>query len=146
MIARVTPQYEAQPWRVATTQHTRIDHLLEAVLNATSSDDPRDLPQSWAELEKELLDHLDFEETEIFPKAERHLPATVARLRQEHRRIRELVCRLGVTADLHALGRWTALELIELLRVHAAHEEMTLYPLSRSSASEAPTLLPAPIG
>ena len=145
MIARAEPQYEAQPWRVATAQHTGIDRLLEAVLNATSSGDPRELPRRWAELETELLDHLDFEESEIFPKAEQHLPASVARLRQEHRRIRELVCRMGVSADLHALGRWTALELIELLRAHVAYEEMTLYPLSRSNASEAATLLPAPI-
>lgn len=120
----------------AGTQHARIDALLDAVSNATPCDDPAVLQRAWSELELAILRHFEFEETVVFPVIEDELPSTVARLRDEHRRIRDLVCGLGVSTDLHTLVPRTVAELTELFRVHHASEEMTIYPLLRARAAD----------
>jgi hypothetical protein len=108
-------------------EHQDVDAHLEAMKAAVVRDDPRALSVAWTRFERDLGDHMRFEETELLWRFAGFDPEEAAALRAEHDRIRKLVAELGISADLHTLRVGVADQLLEELRAHARREEKTLY-------------------
>jgi hemerythrin-like domain-containing protein len=108
-------------------EHAWLEQALFDLACAAEGADPSELLHAWSELERGLLQHLDFEEREIFPLVVPFHAKAVDTLRDEHDRVRKLVTELGVRAELHTLRKDAIDDLVEALRRHAEHEDRTLY-------------------
>jgi len=109
-------------------QHERLESTLQGLVRAAESIDRSELQRVWTVFERELSAHLDYEESKLFPLVEGFHPGEIQALRSEHRHIRNVVAKLGVSCDLHSLNQDALLELVESLRRHAEREDRTLYP------------------
>jgi hypothetical protein len=107
--------------------HTRLEQLFQALLDAAEGADQPTLQRIWGDFERGLITHLVAEERYLLPLVETEYPVDAQRLRREHAKIRALVADLGVKTDLHLLRKDKAAELVELLRSHARWEDATLY-------------------
>lgn len=117
---------------------TRIEALLLSLSQPSQNDDPARVSERWMELEHELARHLAREEMQVFTRLAKQFPGTIERLREQHRTIRQLMCREGVCSRLNARSPALAAELAELLGSHRAFKESILYPLARSAALAEP--------
>jgi hemerythrin-like domain-containing protein len=117
--------------------HERLDELFQALLDAVEAADASTVSLVWGDFERGLLAHLEFEESSLFPLLEAQHPETIGALRLEHVLIRRLLDELGIYADIHALRKDVAEELVAKLRAHAELEDRTLYPWAEAVASEA---------
>lgn len=84
------------------------------------------------QLQEQILEHLEWEEQEIFPAFDDWLgtPRVCRELGYEHQGIRRLLP--GLTTALEGTARqWEqfSLDLIHLIEHHIEHEEVGLYPL-----------------
>lgn len=107
--------------------HVRLEKIFAELLNAVESDDSPTIQRAWGSFEEGLTAHLEAEERHMLPALEHQHPEEVARIRREHAKIRELVGRLGIDADLHLLRKEVAEELVAFLRQHAKREDDHLY-------------------
>ena len=108
-------------------EHEWLDQALNDLACAAEAAEPPGLLRAWSELEEGLVQHLDFEERELFPLVAPFHAEGVEALRREHDHIRKLVTDLGLRAELHTLRKDAADDLVETLRRHAEHEDRTLY-------------------
>lgn len=83
---------------------------------------------AWETFERELLRHLELEDSELLPLFAESYPHEAAGLNREHDEIRRQVFELGVALDLHQLRQEALQQLADLLRAHAAREDLALYP------------------
>jgi hemerythrin superfamily protein len=116
--------------------HERLDRLFQALLDAVEAADAPTISLVWGDFERGLVAHLDFEESSLFPVLEARHPETIGALRLEHVQIRRLLDELGIYADIHALRKDVAEELVTKLRAHAELEDRTLYPWAEAVVSE----------
>ena len=117
-------------------QHAWLDQALNDLACAAETPDAAAVRGAWSEVERGLLQHLDFEEQELFPLVAPFHAEGVKTLHDDHARIRKLVADLGVRADLHTLRKDTVDDLVESLRRHAEHEDRTLYHWIEEHAPE----------
>jgi hemerythrin-like domain-containing protein len=108
-------------------QHACIAEALQDLLRLASDADPRALQLAWSAFERELFQHLEFEETSLFPVTEEAYPDEVRAMRADHDRIRDVVCELGLLCDLHAVRKRAVERLVSMLRRHGEREDATLY-------------------
>jgi hemerythrin-like domain-containing protein len=108
-------------------EHAWLDQALNDLACAAETANDTAMRSAWSEVERGLLQHLDFEEQELFPLVAPFHAGSVKALHDDHARIRKLVADLGVRADLHTLRKDTVDDLVESLRRHAEHEDRTLY-------------------
>jgi hypothetical protein len=116
--------------------HEELEQLLRR-LAQDAAGSAAELASTWNALESRLIRHMEVEERFLLPLIEAGNPAEVERTRQEHAHIRDLLVELGVGIDLHTVREHDIQQLIELLRNHAAHEDVELYRLSGDKASVA---------
>jgi hypothetical protein len=108
--------------------HVRLERICTELLSDAYADDPRALCARWREFESEIRDHMSAEEDLILPAYEGVAPADAQAIREDHRRLRDVLHRLGVEVDLHQIRVRTVRELLEQLRVHADREDAAMYP------------------
>jgi hemerythrin-like domain-containing protein len=116
--------------------HLRLEGFLAAVQAAFDSEDPVAIACAWTPFEKELLAHLEVEETFLIPVLFRTNRREGRALLEEHRHIRARLAELspGVT-HANAQAR-TARAFIEELRAHARHEDNVLYSWADDNVGE----------
>lgn len=120
-----------------TKDHQEIDALLRCLAEDAQAPVPGTLLTTWSTFETKLIRHMQAEEQFLLPLLEASDPAEVARIRQEHARIRDSLTELGLAVELHTVREASILELIELLEAHAKHENGALYRLAGDKASAA---------
>ncbi|CAB1127684.1 Hemerythrin domain-containing protein [Candidatus Hydrogenisulfobacillus filiaventi] len=121
-------------------EHVAVEGRLRMLEDAM--EEPADGDLAWRDAElrsgvdylaRNLLPHLDREETEVFPEAVREpaLSPLVAELQTHHEDLRRLLAdaeravdQEGPAAAMAPLGK-----LVELLREHIASEETALFPV-----------------
>jgi len=109
------------------SDHQRLDELFARLLDDVHCGDWTVCQATWNRFERELLQHLESEETFLLPRFEREYPEETAVLRVEHESIRRLLADMGIQVELHALREQHARHFVESLRGHAAREELLLY-------------------
>jgi len=107
--------------------HARIEQLLDEVLAAANADDREALGVKWLRLEALLLAHLDTEELYMVPGLARHDATRAAQILADHALIREVLAKVGIGLDLHAVRAAHLQELSTRVREHAAREEVDFY-------------------
>jgi hypothetical protein len=108
--------------------HRAIEQACAALRARALSEDPRALLAQYRALEREVLVHLQAEEVAIVPAYAEHAPDDAARIRAEHGAIRELLYRIAIEVELHAIRLHRLDKLIATLQTHAAHEDRMMYP------------------
>lgn len=108
--------------------HQRLDDVFESLLNQMHAGDAEAARETWVRFERELLGHMEAEETELLPVLDRFDPEEAGTIRAEHLRIRALLAEMGVALELHTLREERVEAFVRALRQHAAHEEAGLYP------------------
>jgi hypothetical protein len=108
--------------------HVRLERICTDLLSDAYADDPRALCARWREFESEIRDHMSAEEDMILPAYETVAPAEAHAIREEHRRLRDVLQRLGVEVELHQVRLRTVRELLDQLRAHADREDAAMYP------------------
>lgn len=107
--------------------HSRIEQLLDEVLEAANADDRDRLRKQWLRLEAVLLAHFDTEELYMIPGLSKHDPARAAQILEDHARIRDVIGKVGVGLELHAVRAAHLAELSRRVREHARDEEVDFY-------------------
>jgi hemerythrin superfamily protein len=113
--------------RLLLSDHERLDKLFEQLLDDVHRGEWSICQTTWSCFERELLEHMDAEEKHLLPIFERQYPDETSDIREEHTNIRVLLIDLGVRLELHTVREQHARRLIELLKAHAAREEVLLY-------------------
>jgi hemerythrin superfamily protein len=114
-----------------TEHHHHLERLFEALVARAQEGDHAALRAEWSRFERELLAHLEVEETHILPAFGRGHPREAARIWGEHAQIRAALTEMGVCLDLHLLRAQAIEDLVRRLAEHARHEEAVLYPVAR---------------
>jgi hemerythrin superfamily protein len=109
------------------SDHQRLDSLFDRLLKDVRRGDWATCQATWARFERELLEHLEAEETFLLPTFESEHPDETATLRREHANIRRLLADMGVKLELHAEREQNVRRFVESLQSHAAREEALLY-------------------
>lgn len=117
--------------------HRVLDDLFCRLLRDVRVLSRDDLRAVWYEIEHRLLSHMDVEEQFLLPLVEASHHAAAQRARDEHVRIRGLVCALGVGVELHTVREHDIKDLTCVLHQHAQQEDALLYRFAceRASAS-----------
>lgn len=108
--------------------HARLEAVCAELLADTYADDPRALCERWRSFEHQVLEHIQAEEDVILPAYAEAAPGAAAAIRADHQRLRELLGRLGVEIDLHAIRLRTVKAMLDSLREHADREDRSMYP------------------
>jgi polyisoprenoid-binding protein YceI/hemerythrin-like domain-containing protein len=108
--------------------HQRLEKSFEAVVAASTCDDLEALHELWRGFQRELLAHLDAEETHILPLFAKSDPDEAEELLDQHARLRERLLELAIDLDLHSLTPEQVRIFIGELRSHSAREDQLLYP------------------
>jgi hypothetical protein len=101
----------------------------------------------FAELRRALVEHMTYEDEELFPALARMVgEAEVAPLREQHERLQQhfetLACAAAELDPEGCVAEMQALD--ELLRAHHEHEQRVCYPQSARAAIEPPPPFAAP--
>jgi len=111
-----------------------MEALVEETVRAARAGDWARYRRRFAELRLTLVEHMAYEEEELFPALSRSLGSELplAPLREQHERLRQHFETLGAAAPEHdpegCLAEIEALD--ELLRMHHASEQGVCYPQS----------------
>lgn len=108
--------------------HRRLEKSFEAIVAASTYDDPDELAELWHGFERELVAHLDAEEAHVLPLFGKSEPQEAKEILDQHGQIRERLLTLAVDLDLHSLRPEQVRSFVGELRAHAAREELLLYP------------------
>lgn len=107
------------------------------LLACARTDEQDDLLEQFQAFEREVNEHLALEEEYLLPAYAMGSPTDAKILRDDHARIRQLMFEIGVEGQLHELRFKAINDLVELLRAHAARENMTLYPWAETHVAGA---------
>jgi polyisoprenoid-binding protein YceI/hemerythrin superfamily protein len=113
---------------ILRSDHQRLEESFRPIVGAAHDHDPSDLHEAWQIFERQLLAHLNAEETHLLPVFSKSEPKQAAELLDEHARIRERAMALAIDLDLHCLQPEQVKTFVDELRAHAAREELVLYP------------------
>jgi hemerythrin-like domain-containing protein len=122
-------------------EHRELDARFEDLLSRAESGEWSLCDAVWDELSRKLDAHMRFEEEELlepFAGSSAAAAYDAVHLRREHQAIREVLERLGIQVQLHALRETEVRALVELLRAHAERENRALYPWAAAVARSAP--------
>jgi hypothetical protein len=108
-------------------EHQNVENLLGEIKHVVLKNDPRLLCEAWRRFERDLEDHLRFEERQLLTPFSQVNPTEAAALRAEHEEIRRRIGELGIGTDLHLVRAETVDQLIAQLRAHGEREDRTLY-------------------
>jgi hemerythrin-like domain-containing protein len=108
--------------------HRALDERLDRLLVRAKVAPPAQLRAEWTGFERDLLRHLEMEETEILPGFAGHDPGEAQALLAEHAQIRKALLDIGVSLDLHCLRVEAVEDLVSRLKRHAEREDGVLYP------------------
>ena len=130
----MTRLVDPREWRLRTLrlrdEHQDIDRRCNEVVRLARMGDWRDLDVIWPAFCRELEDHMDFEESRLFPAFEAAAPhhaKTVRSLQADHLEFREDLEKLGVEIQLHCIRAERVEALARKVREHAQVESETLY-------------------
>jgi hemerythrin-like domain-containing protein len=107
--------------------HERLVKLFEELRAAFDADAREDAARLWADLDRGLSTHMDFEERHLLPAFRAVDSSEVESLLREHDLIRRRLTELGIGVDLHAVRAEIVADFIALLRAHAQREDDLLY-------------------
>jgi hemerythrin superfamily protein len=116
------------PRETLTQEHRHVEALLERMSDSVRIGDPRALCEAWNRFDKELNEHMRFEEEELLPRFAEVDPPEARALLAEHQELRRLLGELGVGVELHSLRADVVEQLFARLRAHAKREDQILYP------------------
>jgi hypothetical protein len=108
--------------------HARLERRFQSVAAEASRGDPTELRRAWGAFERELVGHLDAEETHLLGTFADQEPEEARAILAEHAAIRAQLTQLGIDLDLHALDGVRIAAFIDELRAHARREHEHLYP------------------
>jgi hemerythrin-like domain-containing protein len=108
--------------------HLGLERMFETIVAGATHEDPLLRRRAWDAFAAELLNHLELEEKDLFPRFERIHVEAAETLRAEHEAIREKLLELGVALDLHQLQPASIDDFVARLRAHALREDLLLYP------------------
>jgi iron-sulfur cluster repair protein YtfE (RIC family) len=128
-------------WRQLLDTHTTIDLLLSQLCNQAEANVRPELEQTWDELERTLLLHLEHEELYLFPTLAREDRTEHDALARDHAEFRRLLAEIGVGVELHCVRLEVLRALAERLTAHAKREDETLYRLAARSEEAGPRAL-----
>jgi hemerythrin superfamily protein len=111
--------------------HHHLERLFLALVVRAQQGDCAALQTEWSLFERELLRHLELEETEILPRFGQHHPREARKILAEHAQIRCQLEEMGVCLDLHLLRAQAVEDFVRRLSEHARREETLLYPEAR---------------
>ena len=117
--------------------HVHLDESIRRLLLRVHAGDAADVVALWREVEREIREHMDAEETDMLPRFAEVYPAEAAWVLEDHRRIRALLDEIGYGIELHVVREPTIRALAERLRSHAEREEAGFYRFDEHGA-EAP--------
>lgn len=106
--------------------HHDLDVKVAAVLAAVEAQDPA-AAALWSAFAKELLTHLDVEETHMVPALLKSGERRAAVLIEEHRHIRHRAAEIGRAFTAHIVSREIVRDFIDELRAHTESEDRLLY-------------------
>jgi hypothetical protein len=107
--------------------HERLEQLFDELRAAFDADAREDAARLWADLDRGLSTHMEFEEQHILPAFRAVDPSEADRLLRDHDLIRYRLTELGIGVDLHLLRAEVVADFIALLRAHALREDALLY-------------------
>ena len=116
-----------KPAGVLAEHHRDLDRRLASLVAQARENDPIELRAEWSRFERELLRHMEIEETTIVPTFSRRHPLQAADIVADHVAIRSLLLEMGVDLDLHLLRAASVDRLVEMLRSHARREDAVFY-------------------
>lgn len=112
---------------VLADHHRTLDERLKQLLTRTRAGDARELRADWGDFDRELLRHMELEETEMLRGFASHNPDEARALLAEHCAIRNVLLDIGINLDLHSLRLETIEELARRLKAHAQREDGAFY-------------------
>lgn len=124
-----------------TAHHEVMDALVAEALAAARARRWSEYRQRFAELRRALVEHMTYEDEELFPALARAVgEPEVAPLREQHERLQQHFETLAAAAAEHdPEGCVAEMEALEaLLHAHHEHEERVCYPESARAAVEPP--------
>jgi hemerythrin-like domain-containing protein len=107
--------------------HRALDARLDRLVVRAQVAPPAELRAEWSAFERDLLQHLELEETEVLPAFAKHDRAEADALLAEHGEIRKQLLDLGIHLDLHCLRGEAVAAFVDRLKRHAAREDAVLY-------------------
>jgi hemerythrin-like domain-containing protein len=107
--------------------HVHLATLCNQVVAAFEEGDRETCDAVFRELERDLENHLRFEERELLPRFARTHPDDAAAILAEHKRFRARLAELGVGVDLHVTRCHAVKSLVLELAEHARQEGQVLY-------------------
>jgi hemerythrin-like domain-containing protein len=107
--------------------HARLDQLFAELRAAFDADARQDAARLWADLDRGLTAHMEFEERHVLPAFRAIDSLEVEGLLREHDLIRHRLTELGIGVDLHAVRAELVADFVALLRAHAHREDELLY-------------------
>jgi iron-sulfur cluster repair protein YtfE (RIC family) len=117
--------------------HDDFDRRFDELCERARAGDWRALDEAWRAFAIDLETHLAFEEEVLFPayaQATIERRELVKRLVAEHAAIRQMLEHIGVEIQLHTIRASTVELFTDLMREHAALENIRLYPWARARA------------
>jgi hemerythrin superfamily protein len=111
--------------------HRHLEGLFLALVARAQQGDCAALQKEWSLFERELLRHLELEETEILPRFGQRHPREARKILAEHAQIRGDLEEMGVCLDLHLLRAQAVEDFVRRLSEHARREETLFYPEAR---------------
>jgi hemerythrin-like domain-containing protein len=109
-------------------EHLQLEVLFDCLLAAVEANAPAEVASLWLAFDVRLRAHLELEERYLIPAFAQDHPHEARRLLAEHDLIGASLQKLGVAFDRHLARTDSLHRFAELLRLHAAREDQTLYP------------------
>jgi hypothetical protein len=108
--------------------HADLERACRDLLSEIYADDTRALCVAWRRFEERMGKHMALEEDVILrPYGEEHR-ADADEIRRQHDALRLLMTPLAIEVELHVIRAQTVERLVDALRAHAGHEDVTIYP------------------
>ena len=121
--------------------HDDLERVIRGVADSIR-DDARDaMRDDYAEFERQLLKHLDWEEMYLLPRFERLDPDAAQTIRADHRRFRATLGEIGLEIDLHLVRAERFEQFARDLESHSKVEEAMYRALATFENPDHATLL-----
>lgn len=107
--------------------YQEIIRLLQWLRDAADGAESPRIHEVWGLCKQRLTEHMEAEERYLLPILEAQYPREAECVRRDHAEIRSRVAELGVHYELRLLRKTMTQDLMDLVSMHAAWEEKTLY-------------------
>ena len=121
--------------------HQRLECLARGVADSIRDDDRDCMHDDYAAFERQLLDHLDWEDMYLLPRFEDLDPQAADTIRRDHARFRKTLGEIGIEIDLHIVRAERFDEFARDLASHSEFEDVMYREVATTTYPEHSTLL-----